>query len=187
MKAQVSPHFLFNALNSLVALSREDPKSTQSTLVELANLYQKILEASRSTTIELSKELAIVESYLKIQKIRFGDRLKYSIETADMIENIYLPGMLIQTLVENAVKHGVEKSRLGGHVLIRVLQVPPLWRIEVTNSGAPLKTPINKSGTGIVNSEKRLEAIYGPDHKLVYKSIENGQTQVTFTITGEKL
>ena len=131
-------------------------------LVNLAALYQKILEASRQSTIPLDEEMTIVRHYVALQKQRFGPRLEYDEDLPERTDDLWLPGMLIQTLVENAVKHGVEKSRQGGRVRVEVLREEAGQVVlRVSNTGKPLHSQMGRKGVGLANTRSRLQALYG--------------------------
>jgi hypothetical protein len=110
LRAQVSPHFLFNALNSIAALVYTHPREAQDVVVNLAELFRYTLDASRSASVTLADEMRAARQYLAIEEVRFGDRLTVEVDVPDALLRTRLPGMIVQPLAENAAKHGV-----GGH------------------------------------------------------------------------
>jgi sensor histidine kinase YesM len=153
-------------------------------LTRLADLYRLILDASKEPLVPLNVELKIVDHYLALQKMRFNERLQYTLQAPANTENIHVPCMMIQTLVENAVKHGIAKSREGGRINVTIQPInDDFYECQVINSGAPLSGSGN--GTGIENTIKRLELLYGPDHQF---KLERGSetTIAKFFFTGRK-
>ena len=114
LKSQLNPHFLFNALNSIKALITEDPNQARNAINKLSNLLRRTLNTSGETLININEELDLVESYLALEKIRFEERLNYTIEADAKSSSQKIPPLMLQTLVENAVKHGIDKTLHGG-------------------------------------------------------------------------
>ena len=113
LQAKVNPHFLFNTLNSIASLIAENPAAAESTVEKLSDLFRYTLQRSGGATVKLSEELDIVRSYLDIEKIRFGDRLQFSITCDKRLGEIEVPPLLVQTLVENGIKHGIRPKCRG--------------------------------------------------------------------------
>ncbi len=188
LRFQMNPHFLFNALNSLVALATENPQLTRDMLLELSNLYQKITAAVAEKTFPLADELALVQNYLNLQKMRFGDRLESSIEVEEAAAGIYVPALMLQTFVENALKHGIETSRRGGSVRIEVLKrAERAFVLRVTNTGKALQEKPHGRGVGLSNTQQRLRVLYGEQQSFSIGTDSSGATVVTVVLTGEKL
>ncbi len=181
LKKQMQPHFLFNTLNGLSELIASDPEHASVMTQMLADLYREILQSSKSKTIRLSDEISLVEKYIKLEQCRFGQRLNYKISLCN--EEVYLPPLVIQTLAENALKHGISPSLDGGTVDINVSARSGGYQVTVKNTGGPLI--IGKNGTGIANTIARLKLLYGERHGF---SLTGGaETIATFWITGEKI
>lgn len=188
LKNQMQPHFLFNSLNSLSELIEENPDKASLMTEKLANLYRFILANSKEKTSLLSSEIAIVQSYLDLECLRFPNRLHYTIKLDCEDNDIYLPSLMLQTLVENAVKHGISKSIDGGEIVVRVYHKPNsnLYRAEVLNGGNRLKKTANRaSQTGIQNTIARLDLLYGKLHNFTLSECEDHQTKAAFNFTGE--
>ncbi len=188
MRSQMNPHFLFNSLNSVSTMTSFAPERAQAMITRLADLYRGILDSSKTATSPLPRELEIATNYLELEKMRFGDRLSYEVAVPNGLEEVHVPGLLLQTLVENAVKHGIAPSREGGRVKIVVeMDGTGLYRMSVRNTGAALakKKPAS-SGTGIENSKRRLELLYGPAHAFELARDGAGETVASFLFTGEK-
>ncbi|MCA2958908.1 MAG: histidine kinase [Silvanigrellales bacterium] len=201
LRSQMNPHFLFNALNSVQSLLDIDAGAARGMLQQLSDLFREILESSKLTTIPLDREMRIVESYLALQKRRFGKRLSYAFDIPAEASHIYVPPLLIQTLVENAVKHGIEASREGGVVRVHVapLMGTPGYECHVFNEGngerqpqatrrSSLSTPDKEgTGTGLANTRRRLELLYGEGWRFELLVDEQGDARASFLFTGTRL
>ena len=158
LKEQVNPHFMFNSLNSVKSLISEDPEKAKIAIVVLSDILRNSLNSSSKTKIPLKEELDQCRDYLEMEKIRFEDRLQYEINVQDAISGFTLPPLSIQTLVENAIKHGLNESLQGGKISIDCQEEKDSIAITVTNDGK-LKTN-NLTGIGIKNLKKRFEILY---------------------------
>jgi hypothetical protein len=121
LESRIHPHFLFNTLNSISALIREDPRKAERTVEQLSALLRYSLDINTSRLATLRNEMRIVTDYLDIEKTRFGDRVRYAIDVPDALADLELPPMALQTLVENSIKHAVSRSRAGGEVRIAAM------------------------------------------------------------------
>jgi HAMP domain-containing protein len=187
LKSQMKPHFLFNSLHMIATLIDLDQAAAADTTQLLADLYRLILQSSKSPTPPLATEMEIVEKYLEIQKMRFGDRLKYSIEIEDFQKPIYVPQLILQTLVENAVKHGIEKTIRGGEIVVKIVRKSAhVFQATVSNSGE-MSLERYRERTGIRNTRLMLKHLYGPQGTLSFFDDAPGVVTVGFTFTGEKL
>lgn len=186
LKNQLKPHFLFNALNNIVSVIDFDPALAKAMTTRLAELYRLILVQSKEAYVPLATELAIVEHFLNLQKIRFGDRLRFDITCGIDATAVKVPGLLLQTLVENALKHGIEPCREGGVVSVVIREnpgrVPLAYCAEVINTGAPFVE--RSGGTGLENTRRRLNLVDGSAHGLTIGTSEQG-TVVRFHFSGE--
>lgn len=158
--SQINPHFLFNCLNSLRALIVENPPKAQNMVTALSSLLRYSLQAGKAMTVPLKTELEMVDTYLRLESIRFEERLSSQVETAPDTLQIQVPLMLVQSLVENGVKHGIEKRKEGGTVRIASWLQNGSLKIRVTNPGQ-LSEPANSTQIGIENSRERLRLLYG--------------------------
>lgn len=160
LRSQLNPHFLFNSLNSVRALiGRDDPRA-RSMITALSNLLRELLAIRGDISHPVSRELEIVDTYLQIESIRFGERLVYEIDADPAAGHRLIPGMMIQTLVENAVKHGISKLEPGGRIAVRVRIDPDddSLRLSVLNDG-PLTVP--SGGFGLENTRRRISLATG--------------------------
>jgi two-component sensor histidine kinase len=173
LQAQVNPHFFFNSLNSVRALIFEDREAAAHMVDQLAGLMRHALQSSQHATVPLSAELDAVRAYLAIEQIRFEERLRVSFDIAAGVDHVRVPPMALQTLVENAVKYGVEASADGGDIRITARRASPadgaaLLQIEVANTGA-LREPGNSTCVGLRNARQRLQLACGEHASLALR------------------
>ncbi|MCF2488563.1 sensor histidine kinase [Dyadobacter sp. CY347] len=159
LRSQLNPHFTFNALNSIRALVYEDPKKAQLSITQLSNILRNSLLADRRKTVDLQEELRTVEDYLELEKVRYEDRLRYSIATDPQAIYWQVPPMMLQTLVENGIKHGVSKEMGGGFIDVKSEIANELLIITILNSGNLGNT--DSGGVGLKNTAERLSILYG--------------------------
>lgn len=160
LQAQIEPHFLFNTLSNLESLLDSDTATARRMLRDLTSYLRTTLTRSREEHATLAQEMEIVRAYLAIQQIRMGARLKFSIHLPESLAGKSCPPLLIQPLVENAVRHGLEPSILGGEIAVDCRVVEGQIRIEVRDTGGGLPED-SRPGTGTENVRERLLAIYG--------------------------
>lgn len=179
LESRVHPHFLFNTLNSISALIREDPARAERTVERLASLLRFSLEGNDSRLVPLSTELKIVRDYLEIEKTRFGARLRYEIDIPDSMNDIEVPPMAIQTLVENSVKHAVSTRREGATIEVRGrMEAAGNPAIDVIDDGPGYDATAIQSGHGLDLLRSRLALMFGPGASLQIAS-EPGRTRTT--------
>jgi sensor histidine kinase YesM len=169
LQAQIEPHFLFNTLANVLALIDYEPKKAKQMLDSFITHLRQSLDASRQTQATLGSELDLVESFLQILAVRMGDRLQFTIDCDNALRSTRFAPLLLQPLVENAVKYGLEPKLEGGRVHIRVREENDRIRVEVDDDGVGLSaksTARAGSGTGIANVRERLTTIYGPSATL---------------------
>ncbi len=164
--AQLNPHFMFNCLNSLRALIVEDPPRAQNMVDELSSILRYSLQSGRLDTVPLQDEIAAINAYLRLELIRFEDRLQVSMEIDPASLNVPIPPMLLQTLIENSVKHGIAQLAQGGEIRVTSRMHPESLRIQVINTGQ-LRAAGNSTQIGIENARERLRLIYGGAASLV--------------------
>lgn len=179
LQAQIEPHFLFNTLSNIHSLMDSDVGTAKAMLLDLINYLRNTLRRTREEETTLDGELAVVSAYLKIFKIRLGDRLEFSVAFPPELGAQPFPPMLLQPLVENAVIHGIEPSENGGRITIRAQQVQGMLQVVVSDTGNGFGgQPGN--GVGITNVKERLELLYGNGARLVFN--ENQPRGVTAVI-----
>jgi two-component system, LytTR family, sensor histidine kinase AlgZ len=160
LTSRVQPHFLFNTLNSISALIREDPRQAEEMLQQLSSLLRGSLDTAR--TIPIETELKLVRDYLEIQRIRLGQRLRYEVEwSATALDGATIPPFSIQTIVENAVKHVAGQRQEGVALRLRVTGANGDLVVEVADDGAGFNPDAVKAGHGLDNLQARLRSLYG--------------------------
>jgi len=166
LQAQIEPHFLFNTLSNVLSLIDTDPASGKSMLVDLIHYLRTSLSRTFPDPITLDQEIDMIKAYLNIQKIRMGERLRFKSELPDVLRKHPFPPMLLQPLVENAVKHGLEPKMEGGEITIKALEEADLIRIEVTDTGLGFSS-FYETGVGIGNVRERIRLLYGEKGRLI--------------------
>jgi hypothetical protein len=162
LKAQLHPHFLFNSLNSVSALTVNDPPRAREMCLRLSDFLRKSLAVGESESIPVAEELALARAYLAVEALRFGPRLSIE-EDVDVAEPCRIPPLLLQPLVENAVKHGIATCIAGGAIRLEARQTGRRLRILIENPCDPDTPPRQGSGLGLANVRARLAARYGPE------------------------
>ena len=162
LKSQLNPHFMFNALNSIRALIEENPERAKKAITQLSNIFRYSLRIERIETISLDEELRTVEDYLALEKVRYEERLSYGITYSQEAGRVEIPPMMIQTLVENGIKHGVSKLPKGGVVSVNAKVFEDKLYITIVNSGTVDDEEVmNTKGFGLSNTKHRLHLLYG--------------------------
>jgi LytS/YehU family sensor histidine kinase len=190
LRAQLNPHFLFNALTTIGHLLQEAPDRALATLLQLTGLLRTVLRPSMSDFVPLSEEMEIVEAYLAIERARFEDRVRVVLDVPEEVRQTRLPPLLLQPLVENAIKHGISPVRAGGSVTV--------WaRTEVALDGERLRVTVSDDGVGITvadlarrrvaglglsNVERRLACVYGSAATFAFESTPGVGTTVEITL-----
>ena len=178
LKGQINPHFMFNSLNNIRGLMLEDVDRARNMLTSLSETLRYSLTKSDSNAIALEDELEMVENYIEISKIQFEDRLQFHTNIDNSTLNILIPPMIIQMLVENAIKHGISNLKEGGKISLSTTLKANQLLIEVANTGV-LRQCEDSTQLGLKNIEKRLELLYGETSSFQLKEIDN---QVVATI-----
>lgn len=173
LRAQMNPHFVFNALNSVRALITEDPQKAKKGINQLSKLLRSSLLTERKKTVSLSEELETINDYLSLEKIRYDDRLAWEITTDKNCQKAQIPPMLLQTLVENAIKHGISKKITGGLIRIDAKNNQGILSLRVTNPGNLKGQILSKEhGVGLINSKNRLQILFGATAHISLKPLD---------------
>lgn len=180
LQSRIRPHFLFNALNSAIALVRLDPAQAEAVLEDLAELFRAALVGS-GEQVTLGEEVALAQRYLAIEQVRFGDRLKVRWKIDPQTAGARVPSLLLQPLVENAVRHGVEPSAQGGDIRIRAQARRGQALITITNT-VPEGRPRKGHGMALLNVRDRLQLLHDLDMRFEAGPIEGGRFRVRLLI-----
>jgi two-component system LytT family sensor kinase len=190
LRYQINPHFLFNTLNSLSSLVMSSrPSEAEEMILKLSTFFRSSLSLDPTDDVSLSEEIALQRLYLDIEMVRFPKRLKVDIDVPAELENARLPGMILQPLVENAIKYGVSPTRERVTLLIRAREAGPgRFTIEVSNSGTPADKSARRGetpdgvGVGITNVCQRLTARFGPAAQCEFGPVADGGYRVLLTL-----
>lgn len=171
IKAHINPHFIFNSLNSIRALVDENPQRARAAVTELSNILRSSMQAEKMETVPLEKELGIVKDYLALENMRFEDRLKieYNIDEDTLDQPV--PPMMLQTLVENAIKHGISKQINGGVVKVTSDFKDNYHELSVQNTGYLNGYKAGSEGFGLSSTTNRLSLLYGDKAKFEIKQM----------------
>ncbi len=180
IKSHINPHFIFNSLNSIRALVDENPQRARRAITELSNILRSSMQAEKSETVTLESELDIVKDYLALEQMRFEERLKIEMDIDKDSLGQPVPPMMLQTLVENAIKHGISKQVLGGVVRIVAIFKDNVMQLQVQNTGQLIANP-NGEGFGIKSTQDRLNLMY--QGKAVFEIKNLGAAMVESKVT----
>lgn len=183
LQRQIEPHFLFNTLNSIAGLVRQNRNDDAvNMLAGLSEFLREALRDSGKQRVSLASEMAFVQKYLDIQKVRFADRLQLSVLVPDDLLEAQVPRFTLQPVVENAFKHGISQRALGGAIRIAASRSRNTLMLSVYNDGPRLRTAVeaaassDDAGTGIANLRTRLQALYGDTFRLdIHDDMHDGE------------
>jgi two-component system, LytTR family, sensor histidine kinase AlgZ len=173
LKAQINPHFLYNSLNSISALTSIDPARARDMCVALADFLRLTLGMGEKAVIPLREELSLLDKYCAIEKVRFGERLTLKEEVAEETKECLLPPLLLQPLFENAVVHGIAQMPEGGWIRLEAARNGNRLALTVENAWDPEAGSSRRNGVGLRNVQRRLEARYGNAAQLQASAEEN--------------
>ena len=185
LKSQINPHFLFNTLNSISTLMNSNKTKARQMMTMLGDIFRYALDSNSMREVPLADELAFIRNYINIQQVRFGKRLNYKEDIDEQCMALTIPPMVLQPLVENSVKHGITPKEEGGTITLSIKRFNNKVTFKVADDGIGLgnKTDFesSNSGVGLVNSDMRLQNMYGKASKLRIMADSNGFT-VNFNI-----
>lgn len=173
LKSQLNPHFMFNSLNSIRALVDEDPKKAKTAITQLSNILRNTLMMHKNKFIAFEEEIKLVTDYLALEHIRYEERLTFDLEIDKKTLQIPIPPMMIQTLVENGIKHGISHLVNGGNILVTATLEDSIFKISVKNTGQLATNPATIYGVGVENTNNRLQILYGKKASFCLKNFDN--------------
>ena len=183
LKMQLHPHFLFNTLNSISVLIHDDAKAANRMLVRLSELLRVALKRESSQEVSLKDELEFLRGYLEIEQVRFQDRLQVDFDVEKETLDARVPNLILQPLVENAIKHGIAPLAEAGKILIETRRQNGFVQLSVSDNGAGLNDLVkDTNGIGLKNTQERLEKLYGEKQHFEITSKEGGGLQVKIKI-----
>jgi len=184
LQGQIEPHFLFNTLGAVQQLAQTESPRAADLTANLITFLRASLSEMRSESTTLAAEFALIEAYLKVMKTRLGNRLEFTLTLPDALKATQIPGMLLLTLVENAIKHGIEPSLRGGSIAVSVHEEPDALLIAVQDTGVGLQGASTQPvyGTGLTNVQERLLLAYGSRASLVLSPLEPSGLNATLRV-----
>jgi two-component system LytT family sensor kinase len=180
LKSQLNPHFIFNALNSIRALVDEEPSKSKKAINHLSNMLRSSLAADKKKLTSLGDEIKTVKDYLALESIRFEERLDTQFDINENSESFLVPPLMIQTLVENGIKHGISKLKKGGRIALSSIVDEKGLKIEIRNTGQLNLNGSKRLGYGIKNTQQRLDLIY--DERATFEIINADEHTVLVTV-----
>lgn len=186
IKSQLNPHFIFNSMNSIRALITEDPELAKDAITQLSNVLRNSLLMGKKKLIPLNEEMKLVDDYLNLEKTRYEERLTVERNIDKSTDTFLVPPLMIQTLVENGIKHGTSQLPKGGLISIKSSINNNILKIEITNSGIYDKDKPSDTGFGLVNTTQRLQLLYG-DKASFNISNENDMVKAVLIIPRETI
>ncbi|MEO1517157.1 MAG: histidine kinase [Bacteroidota bacterium] len=185
LKAQLNPHFLYNTFNTISASVPPGQEKTRELIATLSDMFRYVLRSSKEEVVPIKDELEFIRQYLAIEKARFESRLRYQLDVDPELENIAIPPMILQPIVENAVKHGIAPKIEGGHIEVIIQREGPEVQFIVSDTGKGLTDKWQESrGVGLKNTRLRLEKMY--QRQLQLNDKESGGVRVEFRIPMDK-
>jgi two-component system, LytTR family, sensor kinase len=189
LKSQINPHFLFNTLNSISTLVNSSKEQARKVITQLSDVFRYALDSHSGEMVKLIHEIEFIESYIRIQQVRFGDRLKFEKAVDPTCLGILLPPMILQPLVENSVKYGIAPKEDGGTISLIVKRSGSIIFFEVKDNGLGTRAKKvmdgSSSGVGLVNTNLRLRSYFGPYSHLRVRASEKGYS-VSFFIEAKE-
>lgn len=178
LKSQINPHFLFNTLNSISTLVHSSKEQARKVITQLSDIFRYALDSHSGEMVKLIHEINFIENYIRIQQVRFGERLRFEKNIDPSCMNISIPPMILQPLVENSVKYGIGPKEEGGTISLTVKRSGNIVLFEVKDDGlgSNAKTVMDgsSSGIGMANTDLRLKSYFGPESKLRISSNDRG-------------
>ena len=185
LRRQIEPHFLFNTLNAIAGLVREKRNDAAVSMIAgLSDFLRRVVEDSNRQQVALGEELEFLQKYMDIQKVRFAERLEVSMDVPEELFSAQVPSLILQPMVENAVKHGIAKRVQGGAIRISAFRSNGRLTLSVYNDGPKLSADWDKagSGIGISNVRTRLQGLYGDGFELNMRNQAPGGVEVSFSV-----
>ncbi len=187
IKAHINPHFIFNALNSIRALVDENPERARTAITELSNILRSSMQSEKMETVSFERELNIVKDYLALEHIRFEDRLQIEYDIDEDTLDQPVPPMMLQTLVENAIKHGIGKHKSGGIIKVISDYRNNHHELIVQNTGHLNDNGQNVDGFGISSTRNRLKLLFGGKATFDIRNTDNGMVEATVKLPVQEL
>jgi len=178
LKSQINPHFLFNTLNSISTLINSSKEQARKVITQLSDVFRYALDAHNEELVNLSKEIEFIENYVRIQQVRFGERLTFERDIDSTCLNARVPPMILQPLIENSIKYGIGPKQEGGTIALTVRRSGGIIFFEVRDNGMGVNAKKvmdgSSNGIGMANTDQRLRSYFGPQSRLRVRATEMG-------------
>lgn len=165
LQSKINPHFLYNALNAITSLIHEDPDKAEEMTIKLSKLFRYSINSQQENYCSLKEEIDILNTYLAIEKVRFGNRINFNIETDETLGHIQFPRFLLQPLVENALKHGLKDTFEDGLLAVKIRKTGNQINISVIDNGIPFPDELI-AGYGLQSTFDKLKLLYASEHEI---------------------
>jgi len=185
LRMQLNPHFLFNTLHTISSFIHVNPETADRMIARLSDLLRLSLDHNDKQEVPLSQELAFLEAYLEIERIRFEERLSVEIDIPPETRRALVPSLILQPLVENAIRHGIERREESGRVAIQARRTDGMLELNVSDNGSGLPerdAGLRREGIGLSNTRSRLRHLYGDNHRLELTEAPGGGFEVRLAI-----
>lgn len=182
LRMQLNPHFLFNTLHAISTLVERDPKGVRTMVARLSELLRRVLDEQTPQEVPLAQELEFLDDYLDIQKVRFQGKLDVTLDVPMDLRAAYVPNLILQPIVENAIKHGTSRVRGVGLIHVRARRKGDALALSVRDNGPGWPSNGNGEGVGLKNVKARLQELYGDDHTLDLAPAPEGGARVAITL-----
>jgi two-component system LytT family sensor kinase len=182
LRMRLNPHFLFNCLQNISTLAREDPQTASQMLTRLGDLLRTALQRDTQSESILKAELKLTQAYVSIEKMRFSDRLSVLLDIAPRTETALVPSFILQPLVENAIKHGLRNEQKNGVIWIRSTSDREELILIVSDNGAGISPEEIENGVGLDSTCERLKLMYAERHAFSIRRLPEGGTEVRIAI-----
>jgi sensor histidine kinase YesM len=183
LQARINPHFLYNSLNSITSLIHDDPAKAEEMTLKLSKLFRYSINTQESNWTTVKEELNIVDTYLDIEKVRFGNRIEFITQADDSIQNEMIPRFLLQPLVENALKHGLNNKSSGGILKVTIRDQRDSLLISVHDNGPAFPSDL-LAGYGLQGTHDKMNLLYGADWKMDF--VNAPEKQISIVIPKQK-
>jgi two-component system LytT family sensor kinase len=188
LSSQINPHFLFNTLNSVTALIRQDPEQARQVVYKLSKILRRLLR-TQDNLVTLREELSFIDDYLAIEMVRFGDKLRFVKEVEPECLDLLVPSMLLQPIIENSIRHGLANKVDGGTIRVRAARTGARVQIVIGDDGVGIPegklARLLESGIGVNNVNERLKVLYGEDYKMWIDSRVGEGTSTGIEVPGQ--
>ena len=181
LQARMNPHFLYNSLNAIAGLTMTDPGKAEEMTLQLSRLFRYSMGSQHSNTITVREEIDILNTYLAIEKVRFGDRIRFDVTVDDACRMLTIPRFLLQPLVENALKHGLKDTLQQGELSVSITRTDQELMISVADNGSPFPDSL-QLGYGLQSTYDKLNLLYGSHHQIQLINQPHKHIQITLPV-----